>query len=229
MTRSSLQAMTTTRPSVASHTRPAARGAMAARLRAIGRQLFASVLAFSLSAAAVAGEEEPLTAILLQARAELSDPDFRESVVLVMNNIGPAPSGLILNRPTTLEVARLFPELEALAQFDDKVYFGGPVSVTTISFLFRSTLAPPAHAVRVLDGIYLSTNLELLQRLMTRDKPMEGLRIFIGYAGWGPGQLEAEIARGDWTLAPADGDDIFEPRSERPWPGNQSPSSGQRT
>jgi putative transcriptional regulator len=191
--------------------------------------LIGCLLAFSLSAAAAAADEaEPLTAILLQARAELADPDFRESVVLVMNNIGPEPSGLILNRPTRLDVSGLFPDLEALSQVDDKVYFGGPVSAMTISFLFRSDVAPPAHAVRVVEGVYLSTNLELLHRLMTRDKPMEGLRIFLGYAGWGPGQLEGEIARGDWTLAPADGDAIFERRTEHPWPGNQGFEGGRR-
>jgi putative transcriptional regulator len=197
-------------------------------MRAVARRLFVCVLACGLSIPALAQEAEPLTAILLTARAELPDPDFRESVVLVMNNIGPAPSGLILNRPTRIDVARLFPDLQALDQVDDKVYFGGPVSVTTVSFVFRSAIAPSQHAVRILEGIYLSTNLDLLHGLLARDRPMEGLRIFIGYAGWGPGQLEAEIARGDWALAPADGDDIFESRSEHPWPGNQGPDGGRR-
>lgn len=175
-----------------------------------------------------AGEGKPLTAILLVARADLPDANFRDSVVLVMNNIGPAPGGLIINRPTRIAVAHLFPELERLAQMDDKVYFGGPVAIGSVSFLLRAD-TPPEDATQVLDGVYVSTNLELLRKLLRRDKPMEGLRIFIGYSGWAPGQLEAEIARGGWTLAPAEPDAIFGRRSERPWPERQAPNAARRT
>ena len=149
-------------------------------------------------------------------------------MVLVMNNIGPAPAGIIVNRPTNIAVSRVFPDVERLAQLDDKVYFGGPVEVTTVSFLVRAVTAPE-HAAEVLDGVYFSSNRELLQKLLGRDKPMEGLRIFVGYSGWAPGQLEAEIARGDWNLEPADAAAIFEGKSERPWPERPSPGTGQHT
>jgi putative transcriptional regulator len=58
---------------------------------------------------------------------------------------------------------------------------------------------------------------------------MEGLRVYIGYSGWAPGQLEAEIARGSWKLAPADSSAIFDNKSERPWPAQDTPSAGRRT
>jgi len=145
-----------------------------------------------------ADNAKPLTTILVVARAELPDSNFKDSVVLVMNNIGPAPAGVIINRPTRIAVSRLFPDLERLAQLDDKLYFGGPVETALVSFLFR-TDTPPEHATQVLDGVHFSTNGELLRKLLGRDKPMDGLRIFIGHSGWAPGQLEAEIARGDWT------------------------------
>jgi putative transcriptional regulator len=77
--------------------------------------------------------------------------------------------------------------------------------------------------------VYFSADRQLLRSLLGRAKPMEGLRIFIGYSGWSPGQLEAEIARGDWTLAPADADAIFSRRTERPWPGPESAGPGGRT
>jgi putative transcriptional regulator len=174
---------------------------------------------------ASADNTKPLTTILLIARAELPDSNFANSVVLVMNNIGPSPAGVITNRPTTFAVSRLFPDLERLAQLDDKLYFGGPVQIATVSFLFRAD-APPEHATRVLDGVYFSTNRELLRKLLGRDKPMNGLRIFIGHSAWAPGQLEAEIARGDWTLAPAKTDAIFDGKSEHPWP--EQPDAAQR-
>jgi putative transcriptional regulator len=185
--------------------------------------LFTMVLGWPTSA-----QIQPLSAILLTARAELPDPNFRDSTALVLNNIGPTPMGFILNRPTRMEVWRLFPEMPQLMQFDDKVYFGGPVAVASVSFLLRADAPPGEHAVRILDNVYLSTNLELLQKLLSRESPMEGLRIFIGYSAWAPGQLENEVGRGDWTLAPADADAVFAERPQHEWP-DRSPGAERRT
>ena len=169
-------------------------------------------------------DTKPLTAILLIARDDLPDSNFADSVVLVMNNLGPAPVGIIINRPMPIPVSRLFPDLKRLAKVRDKVYFGGPVEFGSVWFLFR-TDTPPEHAIQALDGVYVSANRELLRELLGRDKPMDGLRIFIGHSGWAPGQLEAEIARGDWTLAPAEKDAIFNGKSEHLWPAQQTPGA----
>lgn len=197
-------------------------------LRDVTRALCAFLLLFAVSWPTSADDGKPLTAILLIARAELPDSNFRDSVVLVMNNLGPVPGGLIINRPTRIAVARLFPDLERLAQTGGKVYFGGPVALASVSFLFRAE-TPPEQATQVLDGVYVSTDPELLRKLLSRDKPMDGLRIFIGHSGWAPGQLEAEIARGDLTLAPAEPDAIFGRRSVHPWPERPAPNAAHRT
>jgi len=197
-------------------------------LRHVTQALCAFLLLFGASWLAPADEVKPLTTILILARAELPDSNFKDSVVVVMNNIAPAPVGLIVNRPTRIAVSRLFPDLERVAQLDDKVYFGGPVEIGSVSFLFRADTAPE-KATKVLDGLYISTNEELLRKLLGRDRPTEGLRIFIGHSGWAPGQLEAEIARGDWTLAPAEADAIFNRKSEHPWPERQAPDTMHRT
>lgn len=166
---------------------------------------------------ASAGDAKPLTAILVVARAQVNDPNFSDAVVLVMNNLGPAPVGIIVNRPTPIPVARLFPQLKHLGQLPDKIYFGGPVEIESVWFLFHAA-KPPEHAVRAFEGVYLSTDRATLLRLLGRDKPMDGLRIFIGHSGWGPGQLETEIARGDWKLEHADSSAIFNGKSDHPWP-----------
>ena len=176
---------------------------------------------FGISSGTSAGAAEPMTAILLVARGELRDSNFADSVVLVMNNLGPAPVGVVINRPTRVPVARLFPDLKRLAQLPDKVYFGGPVEPESVWFLFRAATRP-AHAIQALSGIYLSGDRDLLLRLLARDKPMDGVRIFVGHSGWAPGQLETEIARGAWTLERAESDAIFNGKSEHPWPAPQA-------
>lgn len=185
---------------------------------------FCALLAFA-AWPTLADDTKPLTAILLVAKAQLEDPDFADSVVLTMNNLGPAPIGIIVNRPTQLPVSQLFPDLKRLAPLPDKVYFGGPVDLRRVWFLFRAA-TPPASAIKALDGVYLSADRELLLHLLGRDKPMDGLRIFVGHAGWGPGQLEAEIKRGDWALERAAPEAIFHNKSEHAWPGPAAPKNG---
>jgi len=169
-----------------------------------------------------AADAKPLTAILLFPKGELSDSNFADSVVLVMNNLSPAPVGIIINRPTKFPVSQVFPNFKRLAQLHHKVYFGGPVELDSVWFLFRAA-AQPEHAIQACEGVYLSADRKLLFQLLGRQKPMDGLRIFIGHSGWAPGQLEAEIARGDWSLERAKSDTIFNGKSERPWPAPQAP------
>ncbi len=169
-----------------------------------------------------ASDAKPLTAILLIARDDLPDSNFADSVVLVMNNLGPAPVGIIINRPMPIPVSRLFPDLKRLAPVRDKVYFGGPVDFGSVWFLFRAA-TPPEHAIQACDGVYLSADRQLLLQLLARDKPMDSLRIFVGHAGWAPGQLEAEIEQRDWTLKRAEKEAIFSGKSEHPWPSPQAP------
>ena len=171
---------------------------------------------------ASAPDAKSLTAILLIARNDLPDSDFADSVVLVMNNLGPAPVGIIINRPMPIPVSRLFPDLKRLAKVPDKVYFGGPVDFGSVWFLFRAA-TPPEHAVQACDGVYLSADRQLLLQLLGRVKPMDSLRIFVGHSGWAPGQLEAEIERRDWTLKRAETAAIFSGKSEHPWPSPQAP------
>lgn len=180
----------------------------------------------SSSTASAAGRDpqssKPLTAILITARDALTDPFFADSIVLVMNDLGPAPVGIIVNRPTRVTVAHLFPNLKQLANVPDKVYFGGPVDLESVWFLIR-TPNRPKNSVPTCDGVYLSADRSLLMQLLGRANPMEGLRIFAGHAGWAPGQLQEEIGEGAWRLERADANKIFDRKSEHPWPSSQAP------
>jgi putative transcriptional regulator len=166
-----------------------------------------------------------MTAILIVAQGVVSDPNFGGSIVVVMNNLGPAPVGIIINRPMPLAVSHFFPQLKPLAQAHDKMYFGGPVEFGDVWFLFRAKTAP-ATAFKVCDGVYVSWDGKLLLKLLHRDKPLAGLRLFIGHAGWAPGQLQAEIAGGAWVPKRVDADSIFNPQPEAPWPAHRGPKTG---
>lgn len=168
----------------------------------------------------IAAEKNPLTAIVITAKSELPDDNFAGSAVLVLNNLGPAPIGLITNRPTKFTVSSLFPDLEQqLRNVHARIYFGGPVEVSTVWFLVRASKAP-RNAVKAFEDVYISSSRGLLLQLLARAKPMDGLRIFIGHAGWAPGQLEAEINHGDWVLDRPSAEEIFSGKSDHPWPSS---------
>lgn len=190
--------------------------------RGMAGTLCALLLLLGTSSPISADDSGRLTAILLVGKPDLPDDDFANSVVLVMNNLGPAPVGIVVNRPTRITVPQLFPDDTRLARLSDKVYFGGPVELGAVWFLMRAA-TPPEHAMQAFDGVYLSADRELLQKLLARPKPMDGLRIFVGHAGWAPGQLESEIDRGAWTLKRADPDTIFNGKSEHLWPAPRVP------
>jgi putative transcriptional regulator len=192
-------------------------------VRGLAAAICTSLLVLAAAPQTSAATSKDVTAILLTARAELPDSDFADSVVLVMNNLGPAPIGVIINKPTPIPVARLFPEIKRLATLSDRVYFGGPVEFGSVWFLFRAS-ATPERAIKASEGVYISADRDLLLQLLAREKPMDGLRIFIGHSGWAPGQLEEEIARGDWALGKAESNAIFSGKSDHPWPPTKGPN-----
>ena len=178
------------------------------------------------SSATADGEATPRSAIILTARDALPDPNFENSIVLVTNNVARAPFGIILNRPTRVTLGQLFPDIANMRLRDERVYFGGPVEIGVLSFLVRSP-TPPEHAVNIIADVYLSRDRDLLRTLLAHGATRDTVRVFIGYAGWEPDQLENEVARGDWKGTPASADTIFAPGPEHPWPAPAAPE-GQR-
>lgn len=156
-------------------------------------------------------------AVLLVAKPGLPDPNFSDAVVLVTRSGHAGPVGVIVNRPTATPLAQAFPEAGKLRQRGDKLHFGGPVNRMQVVFVFRAPTRPE-DAAELLEGVYMSSDSELLQKLLERDDPVDGLRVFAGYAAWAPGQLEAEVERGDWRLARAESWAIFHRKPETLWP-----------
>jgi putative transcriptional regulator len=158
--------------------------------------------------AATAAAQDAPNGVLLVAKPDLGDPNFRETVVLVTRHPGGGAVGVVLNRPTRMPASQLLPEHEALRGRPDRLFAGGPVSPRALVAVFRSKDRPEA-ALRVLADVYLSLDGVFLDGLLRRPDAPRELRVYAGYAGWAPGQLEAEIARDDWYVLEPDAATIF--------------------
>jgi putative transcriptional regulator len=157
------------------------------------------------AAAAPAQEPDAPNALLLIAKPGLLDPNFREAVVLVTQAPDYSTVGVILNRPIA---ATHEPGGRAL-------YSGGPVMPQTLVALFRSDSAPPAPAFRVLKRVYLSMHPGNVERLLAH--PAGRFRLFAGFSGWAPRQLEAEIRRDGWYVLAASEELVFRKETAGMW------------
>jgi putative transcriptional regulator len=148
----------------------------------------------------------------LVADRDLTDPNFERSVVLLVQHGAEGSWGLVINRPTGVPLAKLFAEEPHLGRQEGILFTGGPVGAGRFLLLLRARRRPEASQP-VFADVYLGWTPAVL-----RDpRGISEFRVYSGYAGWAPGQLEAEIARGDWHLLPAEVPLVFEQRSERVW------------
>jgi putative transcriptional regulator len=142
---------------------------------------------------------------LLLASTTLQDPNFARSVVLIGMHSEQGALGLVLNRPSTATVAEAVPQLAELVDEEEPVFVGGPVQSSAIVVLAEFT-DPAAAGVLVLGRIGLPAPELPLEDL---GEATERRRVFAGYAGWGEGQLDAELEQGDWIAHDPEPQDIF--------------------
>jgi putative transcriptional regulator len=149
----------------------------------------------------------PAAGMLLVASPELTDPNFSDTVVLILDADSEGALGLVLNRPSPIAVAEVLEAWRDVVVEPEVLFRGGPVSpegALAVGVLRSSDDVPVgfrgvAGRVGIVD---LDTPVELL------DGSLRALRVFAGYAGWSPGQLEDELSRGDWYLVPAEEPDV---------------------
>jgi putative transcriptional regulator len=156
---------------------------------------------------------EPLEGRLLIASPTLTDENFARTVVAIAHHDDDGALGIVLNRPSATTVVEAVPELDGLLEEEQMVHFGGPVHHQAIVVLaeFRD---PKDAAYLVSDRIGLVSDrmgISGLQDAAAR------CRVYAGYAGWGPGQLESELDRDDWILDSVHADDVFTPDPDHLW------------
>jgi putative transcriptional regulator len=157
---------------------------------------------------------ESLGGQLLIAGPGLLDPNFWRTVVLIVEHSEEGAFGLVLNRPSETTVGEAAPELEDLIDPGELLLIGGPVQPSSVIVLGR--FEDPGDA-----ALLAFEDVGVLGAGATPEERSAGVRegrAFVGHAGWGPGQLESEIERGDWILEPATIDDAFSPEPRGLWP-----------
>jgi putative transcriptional regulator len=155
---------------------------------------------------------------LLVAAPAMADPNFSRAVVLLLDHDEDGALGVVLNRPTDVGVADVLPAWGGQASAPDVVFHGGPVGTNSALGVMQVTGTDLPVGFKAMFGgapttglIDLDTPIELLKGAF------DGLRIFAGYAGWSPGQLENEIDEGGWIVADSEPGDLTRPASEDLW------------
>jgi len=154
-------------------------------------------------------------AVILVAHPAFRDLEYRQTVLVA----APAPNGghvgVILNRPTRRSLASLFPEHEPSKKVVDPVHYGGPFSRGSLVALVRTDTAPGAGSVMLMKNLYLAFRANTIDHVIEAT-PNEA-RYFVGYVGWRPGELKAEIDRGLWAVQGAEVDMVFRKDTENLW------------
>ena len=169
-------------------------------------------IAWLLPAAAIAAEV-PAQGKLLVATELVEGELFAETVILLLFYDETGAFGLVVNRPTDVRPDELLADEEGIANYDGTLFWGGPVQMDSLRALMR-TDKPPAEAEKIIDSVYLVSLDDALQQ---GPADTEKLRLFIGYAGWAPGQLDYEMARGSWRVLPATDELVFAEAPQELW------------
>ncbi|NIL97339.1 MAG: YqgE/AlgH family protein [Planctomycetales bacterium] len=142
---------------------------------------------------------------LLIAAPQLADPNFKQTVVLMIEHHEQGAFGVILNRPTQSTVKDLWAELsEGSCHCQQAIHCGGPVTGSLLAVHKQDSLAQ----AEIMPGIFLAAEREYLDQLVR--EPAAEFRLFSGYAGWDKGQLEDEMLMGGWITSRATPDYIFD-------------------
>jgi putative transcriptional regulator len=159
---------------------------------------------------------ESLAGQLLVATPSTGGAIFRRSVVLLLQHDDTGAHGLVLNKPLATGVQSVLPSWQEHVSRPQRLFQGGPVGLdTALGLAFAPGGDEPQLGIQRVFGALGVVDLDAPPELIMPE--VTGLRIFAGYAGWAPGQLEGEIAEGGWYVVPSADGDVFSDRPEGLW------------
>jgi len=159
---------------------------------------------------------EPKKGRFLVATENLSNSSFKETVIFVTHFSSRGATGIAINRPAGIPIKEAFPSIKELEKIEDTIFLGGPVKTDGI-FVLMKTTRPHAGMREVVDNIYFTVGINAVIHGMPKSVEGEATRAYAGYAGWAPGQLQAEIERGDWMIVDTDPSIIFDENPDVIW------------
>jgi putative transcriptional regulator len=155
---------------------------------------------------------ESLAGRFLLASAQLLDPNFVQTVVLMIEHNAEGALGVVINRPTDKPIQDLWAQVGAPPCDNQQPCFvGGPVAGPIMALHDSADLAE----IEVVSGVFFAARKENLDQLVRRADGL--LRLFVGHSGWGPGQLEKELEENAWRVLPATADQVFDEQCEDLW------------
>jgi putative transcriptional regulator len=152
---------------------------------------------------------------LLVASRGLSDPNFAGTVILLVHYGENGVVGLVLNRRTDVPLSRVL-DLKAAKDRSDPIYLGGPVGLSTVLALFESS-AKIEKAENILGGVYLISDKDLFEQIISAQPDPGVFHVYLGYAGWTQDQLRTEVQLGAWFVLPADTATVFNSDPDSLW------------
>lgn len=179
----------------------------------------AVLLAESISQVAAAQSTQPSdlgAGKMLVASRDLPDPNFANTVVLLVQYDDDGVVGLILNRRSKVPISRVLEDVNSAKDRSDPVYAGGPVGRTDVLALLRSR-GKPDDAKRVIGDICLVSTKELLQKTLASPSEANIIHVYLGYSGWTMEQLAHEVDLGAWYIFRGDTDAVFDPNPDSLW------------
>jgi putative transcriptional regulator len=163
-----------------------------------------------------AGERQLAAGDVLIASEKLADPNFAQSVILILQfDQHEGTLGVILNRRTKIAISEVFPKARHATK--DPVYLGGPVQISAVQALLRLS-EKTAKATHVIGDVYVSGAKELIEKSIASQADPSNFRVYLGYAGWAPGQLEAELQIGAWSIIGGGAQIAFDRDPDSLWP-----------
>jgi len=163
--------------------------------------------------AVVHADSRPARGKLLVATEAVQGELFANTVVLLLYYDETGAFGLVVNRPTDVQLAEVLGDDEAIAAYRGTLFWGGPVHMDSLRALLV-TDSPPAEAEKIVESVYLVSYEDALEAGAADASRM---RLFIGYAGWAPGQLDSELAHGSWRVLPGSSELVFTEEPQTLW------------
>jgi putative transcriptional regulator len=167
----------------------------------------ALLLALTAGGSTHAQQALPANGLFLVAKPTLADPNFARTVVLVTQTEDASTVGVIINRPSTLGLSQFLSDEFSTQNHREPIFLGGPVMRQAIVAIYRSESTPAAAAFHVLKNVYLTMHADNLKQMLAT--PEAKYRLYAGFSGWAPRQLESEFTRDGWYVLPADEATVF--------------------